>query len=252
MNAFIILAAFSVFVGALIGAAGIGGVLLVPFMTYALSFNIHTAIAGAMFGYIFAGGIGALLYARHGLIEWGVAGWLILGAMPAAFLGALTASATSARILEVTIAFLLLFAGINALRPTRSPAPEGRQLGSAALTAIGAVAGFGSAMTGTGGPLIIVPLLLWLRFPALAAVGLSQATQFPLATLATAGNLIYGQVDYEIGTTIGLGLVLGVILGAKTTHALSPTVSKRIVAWVTVIVGLFVTTRIFGNLFGFL
>jgi len=29
-------------------------------------------------------------------------------------------------------------------------------------------------------------------------------------------------------------------------------VSKRIVAWVTVIVGLFVTTRIFGNLFGFL
>ena len=106
MSAVITLAAFSVFVGALIGAAGIGGVLLVPFMAYALSFEIHTAIAGAMFGYIFAGGVGALLYARHGSIEWDVARWLILGAMPAAFLGSFTAAAVSGQTLEAAIADL--------------------------------------------------------------------------------------------------------------------------------------------------
>ena len=252
MSAVITLAAFSVFVGALIGAAGIGGVLLVPFMAYALSFEIHTAIAGAMFGYIFAGGVGALLYARHGSIEWDVARWLILGAMPAAFLGSFTASAVSGLTLEAAIAALLLFAGLNALRSSKGSINKERQLGPIALMAIGAVAGFGSSMTGTGGPLIIVPLLLWLRFPAMAAVGLSQATQFPLATLATAGNVIYGKVDYEIGTAIAVGLVLGVILGAKAAHALAPTVSKRIVAWVTVIVGLFVATRLFANFNGFL
>ena len=248
MSGLIILTAFSVFVGALIGAAGIGGVLLVPFMAYAMGLDIHTAIAGAMFGYIFAGGVGALLYARHGSIEWRVAGWLILGAMPAAFLGSLTASATSARILEVAIAALLLFAGCNAMRPSMAAVQEERRLGPFALTIIGIVAGFGSAMTGTGGPLIIVPLLLWLRFPALAAVGLSQATQFPLASLATAGNVVFGAVDYAIGATIGAGLVCGVFLGAKAAHALAPSVSKRIVAWVTVLVGVFITARLVSGI----
>ncbi len=81
MSALIVLAAFSVFVGALIGAAGIGGVLLVPFMAYGVGLDVHNAISGAMFGYIFAGAVGAFLYARHGSIRWRVAAWIILGAM---------------------------------------------------------------------------------------------------------------------------------------------------------------------------
>ena len=244
MSAFVVLAAFSVFVGVLIGAAGIGGVLLVPFMTYVMGLEVHSAISGAMFGYIFAGGVGALLYARHGSIRWPVAGWLILGAMPAAFVGALAVSASSTIILETAIAALLLFAGFNALRPALKSEGDIAPLGPLALTAIGAVAGFGSAMTGTGGPLILVPLLLWLRFPALAAVGLSQATQFPLASLATAGNFVFGEIDYFIGAAIGGGLVCGVAIGAKAAHAVAPEVTKRIVAWVTILVGLFVTVRL--------
>ncbi len=251
MSALIVLVAFSVFVGALIGAAGIGGVLLVPFMAYALGLDVHTAIAGAMFGYIFAGGTGALLYAGHGSIKWRVAGWLILGAMPAAFAGALTASATSTRLLELAIAALLLFAGFNALRPASTGTSQERRLGPLALTVIGAVAGFGSAMTGTGGPLILVPLLLWLGFPSLGAVGLSQAVQFPLASLATAGNIFFGEINYAVGVAIGGGLVCGVALGAKIAHALNPPVSKRIVAWVTVLVGIFVTVRLAYRFLGF-
>lgn len=244
MSAFVVLAAFSVFVGVLIGAAGIGGVLLVPFMTYVLGLQVHAAISGAMFGYIFAGGVGALLYARHGSIRWPVAGWLILGAMPAAFAGSLAVSASSARILEGAIAALLLFAGFNALRPASKRQSDVAPLGPLGLTAIGVVAGFGSAMTGTGGPLILVPLLLWLRFPALAAVGLSQAVQFPLASLATAGNIVFGEIDYLIGAAIGGGLLCGVMIGAKAAHAVPPDVTKRIVAWITVLVGIFVTARL--------
>ncbi len=244
MSGLLLLAAFSVFVGVLIGAAGIGGVLLVPFMVYGLDVGIHGAIPGAMFGYIFAGLMGALLYARHGSIRWNMAGWLILGAMPAAYLGALTASETSSQLLEIAIAGLLLFAGVNALRPSTQQDGVERALAPLALVVIGAVTGYGSALTGTGGPLILVPLLVWLRIPVLTAVGLSQATQFPLAALATAGNVTSGTVDFALGAAIAAGLTLGVAFGAKAAHILSPSVVKTIVAWIIVSVGLFVVARI--------
>ncbi len=249
MSVFLMLTAFSVFVGALIGAAGIGGVLLVSFMAYGLGFDVHGAVAGAMFGYIFAGAVGAVLYARHGSIKWRLAGWIILGAMPAAFLGAVTASAASARVLEAVIALLLLFAGYYALRPTALTDDRENKLGPVALLAIGAVTGFGSAMTGTGGPLILVPLLLWLRFPVLTAVGLSQAAQFPLASVATAGNVMLGAVDFTIGAAIGAGLVCGVAIGAKAAHAVAPDLMKRVVAWVIIAVGVFIAARLANALF---
>ena len=53
-----------------------------------------------------------------------------------------------------------------------------------------------------------------------------------------------------IGLAIGGGLVCGVALGAKAAHAVDPSVSKRIVAWVTVLVGIFVAVRLFGGLLG--
>ncbi len=47
----------AIIVGVLIGAIGIGGVLLVPMLTYALGFGIHVAIATAMFSYLFSGAV---------------------------------------------------------------------------------------------------------------------------------------------------------------------------------------------------
>jgi len=239
----LLLAAFSVFVGALIGAVGVGGVLLVPFLTYVAGLGVHIAIAAAMFAYIFAGATGAILYARRGSIRWSMAGWLILGATPAAFLGAMTLFATPGRLLELGIAGLLLFAGFDALRPARvrrvAAAP-----GPLALIAIGAVTGFGSAMTGTGGPLILVPVLVWLGLPTLTAVGLSQAVQLPLAALATTGNLLYGRVDFVVGGAIAAALIAGVAIGARLAHAMTPATLRRVVAWVIVSVGLFIVARI--------
>ena len=58
-----------VFVGALIGAIGIGGVLLVPLLTLALGIGVHVAIATASFTYLFTGLVGVVEYARRGTIQ---------------------------------------------------------------------------------------------------------------------------------------------------------------------------------------
>ena len=229
---------FSLFVGVLIGCVGIGGVLLVPFLTYILDFSIHLSIAAAMFGYIFIGVVGAILYARHGSIEWSKAIWMVLGAMPAAYFGSFLVSIIPESGLELIICILVLFAGLNALRRDTAVTDERKISNPVALLTIGSITGAGSALTGTGGPLIAVPILVSLKVSGHAAVGFSQAVQAPLATLATIGNFFYGAVNVSVGSTVAAGLVVGGYFGAKLALTLKPETMSTLVARVLVIVGL--------------
>ena len=58
MVSFSLVFLFGLFAGTLIGAAGIGGVVLVPLLVYGAGFNIHTSIAAAVSSFIFSGLIG--------------------------------------------------------------------------------------------------------------------------------------------------------------------------------------------------
>ena len=53
----------------------------------------------------------------------------------------------------------------------------------------GLTCGIGSALTGTGGPLLLMPILVFTEIPTLHALGLAQVMQIPIATMATASNL---------------------------------------------------------------
>lgn len=237
------LAAVALFVGVLIGCIGIGGVLLVPALIYLGGIDIHVAIASCMVSYMFSGAVGAIAYARAGSIRWKPGLALVAGAMPGAFAGAWAVTLVPDRSLELLIAGLVLFAGVNALRGPPGDAGRRRQPGTPALLLIGAVTGVGSAMSGTGGPLVLVPILVWLGLPVLTAVGLSQLIQLPLATLATAGNLRYGEVDLALGLGIAVLLMAGVAVGARIAHRLSAAHLRLTVAWSLVLVGLFVLAR---------
>jgi len=240
----VLLGGLSVIVGVLIGGVGIGGVLLVPILTYVYFIYVHMAIAAAMFSYLFSGLVGATIFAHKRSINWKMALWLFVGAMPAAFMGAFVASAVPARGLEFLIATLIIFAGANALLTPVEDAHRDRMLGPVQLLVIGVITGFGSAITGTSGPLILVPILIWLKVPTLTAVGLSQAVQLPIASLATIGNFIYGTVDMVIGGVIGAALMIGAAIGAHLAHAVSQATLRRVVAWVLVAVGIFIVGRI--------
>lgn len=240
----LLLTAIGLFVGVFVGAIGIGGVLLVPSLTYIGGIDIHIAIAACMFSYLFTGVLGSILYARRGSIRWSMMGWLCAGAMPGAFAGAAAVSETPGWVLELLIATLVIFAGLQALQKGKPDAPSRETMGGAGLAAIGAVTGFGSAMSGTGGPLILVPIMVWLKMPVLVAVGLSQAIQIPVAALATIGNIRYGQVDYGLGIGIAVVLMIGVAGGVRIAHAMPEKRLKAIVAVVLIGVGIMIVGRI--------
>ncbi len=240
----LLLAALGLSVGLCIGCVGIGGVILVPALTYLGGIEIQIAIAAAMMGYLLTGAAGAAIYARRRSIQWPMALWLCAGAMPAALAGAWISNNVPAAVLEITIALLTVSAGIHALLGGKEQAAQGPTLSRPSLVAIGIVTGFASAITGTGGPLVLVPVLLWLKFPVLTAIGLSQAVQFPIAALATLGNFLYGQLDLLLGAVLAISLAGGTILGAYVAHVMPRALLCRIVASVLILVGTSIVARL--------
>ena len=78
----------SLFVGALIGCIGIGGVLLVPGLAYVGGIDFQTAIATSMLSFLLSSGMGVWLYYRRGSVDKRMALILCVGAVPSAYLGA--------------------------------------------------------------------------------------------------------------------------------------------------------------------
>jgi hypothetical protein len=229
--------------GLSIGVAGVGGVIQVPILVYVLGYPLPTAIASSSFSFLFVSAAGTTAYNRRGSIPWPMTGWIAVGLAPSAALGAWVNSRIPESVPTVALAAILLGSGIDALR-TRNRTETHRRLPSRAqLVTIGSIVGLGSALTGTGGPVLLVPLLLWRHVPALLAVGSSQAAQIPIALAATAAYFAFGTIDVSLGTTLGIAQVAGVTIGARLAHRAPASTLRAIIGIALTAAGVLVGGR---------
>ena len=223
--------------GWLVGCVGIGGVILVPALVYVAGYPLPVAIAAAMGAFIVSGAVGSHAYWKAGSIRSRLMPPLWLGALPCAFVGALLVDSVPTALLELAIGLLTLGSGLHALAGHRERPGTGRIPSAPFLTVVGAVTGFVSALTGTGGPLVLVPILVSLDVAMLASIGLAQAIQLPVAAAATGGFVLSGLLDVALAAALAVGIALGTWLGARAAHALSTAALRRLVAVLLVIVG---------------
>ena len=229
-------------VGILIGCVGIGGVLLTPALVYVGGLGFHLAAATSMWAFLFAGVAGTSIYSKHGSIDWRLAAWLGAGVVPAAFAGAWANAALPEGVLMALLATLMVVTGADAL--LRGPVVEqARRFRVPTLLAVGALVGFGSALTGTGGAVLLVPILMLLRAPALASVGAAQAVALPVVVFSTAGYVLYGSIDFVLGTAVGLVAAVGVVFGARIAHAAPAAMLRRVVATALLCAGFLIAVQ---------
>jgi uncharacterized membrane protein YfcA len=167
---------------------------------------------------------------------------LAVGVVPAAFLGALVNAALPSSVVLLGLGALTLFVGVQQLRPRTARATRD-ELGMPALVAVGAFVGFGSALTGTGGPVLLLPVLLTLGTAPLRAVAVSQAVQLPGVVAGTVGYLQTGLIDLLLGTTLGCLAALGVVAGAVVATRTNAEGLRRIVAMACLAAGVFLVVR---------
>lgn len=241
-----VLTAIIIFAGILVGAVGIGGVLLVPSLVYLGGIPLHVAIPACLLSYVVTGTVGAIIFARHGTINWNLAKSVCLGAIPGAYVGAYLLPFFSANIIEVAIALLLLYSGIDTFFKKTAKSNEKELDAGIYLFLIGFFVALGSSLTGTGGPLLLIPILIWQGIPVLTAIGLSQAIQVPISLMATVGNFMHGTIDIKLALMLAFFLGLGAIVGAKVVHILPTEKLKKGVAIVMIMVSFLLIYRLFS------
>lgn len=229
--------------GIAIGAVGIGGVLLVPFLTLTLGIDVRHAIAAALLSYLPSCVVAVVLYGRRGSIPWREAAMLCAAAVPTAWLGARAALHAPTALLEAAIGALLLAGGCYALLPARDIAVGQNRLSPAILLALGGGTGFVSALTGAGGAFVLLPLLLLLDMPVLPAIGLGQAIALPIAGLASVANVVAGIIDAGLAAGLAATLTLGIAIGTPIAHALPQIVLRRLLGSAVLLAGLAMLVR---------
>lgn len=233
--------------GLFIGTVGVGGVLLIPFLVALGGLGIHAAAATALFTFFFTGLLGSYLFQRRGSISWRLTLPVCGGAAAFGYVGTAAAARIEPRALTMVIAAIIVIAGIYVLLPPREP---GRALrdGRAprdlpVLVAVGAASGFGSGLSGAGGPLFSVPLMVILGFVPLAAVGASQVLQIVAAISGSLASVQDGRIDFAIAAWVTAFELAGVAAGVRLAHAMSATVLRRMAAALCVVVGTFMLVR---------
>ena len=237
----------AVLVGILIGAVGVGGILLIPALNLLTSLSIQASMATALFTFIFTGIVGTCLFQQRGSIGWSITLPLCAGGALFGFVGAWTNALLDAQLLALILALLIVFAGVYTLCSGGSRQAAAFQdrprLQRVLLFGIGAVTGFGSGLTGVGGPALSVPMMVMFGFPTLAAIGASQVIQILAAVSGSIGHLAQGHVDLRLAALLTAFEIAGVWLGVQVGHALDARLLRHAVGVLCVLVGAALVVR---------
>ena len=224
---------FGLIAGLLIGAAGIGGVILVPLLVYVAGIDIHTSIAASVAAFFVSGLVGTVVYSRRGIIQWQDFVSVCVGAIPGALLGAFVLPKIESHFLTLFIALVLILSASRQFlhNDSSNPVNPTRNRPKYQLAFVGLVTGFLSVLSGTGGPLVLLPLLTWLSVPLITAIGLSQVIQLPIASFATLGNVLNSLIDWKLVIFLAFGIAFGSFVGAKAAERLPVAHIKTLVAF---------------------
>lgn len=248
MTPLILLLAVALIVGVCIGASGVGGVLLIPALNALTTLSIQASMATALFTFFFTGIVGAWMFQRRGSIDWQIATPLCIGGALFGVLGAWANSRLDARALTLVLGVLIVFAGVYTFGGGGRNRPAvfvGRPAARRALLfVVGALTGFGSGLTGVGGPAIAVPVLVALGFPALVAVGASQVVQIVASVSGTAGHFSRGLVDLPLAAWLTLVEIAGVWAGVHLAHRVDALLLRRGIGVLCVVVGVGLLIRV--------
>lgn len=202
------------------GLAGLGGgVIMIPMMTAFVGLTQREAHGTSLVAIVFTGGIGALTYFCHGVVDWRAALLLAASAILFARSGAIYAHSLKERHLKrgfgvFTICVSLLLVGRGLIPPAGGEVSF--WLKAAILLATGVGAGFLSGMMGVGGGSVMIPAMVILAgMPQHLAQGTSLLAMVPVGMIGSFTHYRLGNVQIRLAFGLAAGAIAGSFLGGS-------------------------------------
>jgi uncharacterized protein len=229
LNPYIVLG--SAVVGLLVGLTGAGGgALMTPMLILLFGVKPSSAISSDLVAAVLMRPVGAAVHLRKGTVNLRLVGWMVLGSVPMAFLGAfvlrqLGNSSAAQQNVEIALgAALLAGAAAMVLRYVLDRRSGQRRIGTirhvrvrpVPTVLIGMAGGLIVGMTSVGSGSLMIVLLLFL-YPLIGAnqlVGTDLTQAVPLTAAAALGALVFGHVEFGVTASLVLGSVPAVLIGS--------------------------------------
>ena len=245
----------SAVVGFLVGMTGAGGgALMTPMLILLFNVKPSAAISSDLVAAVVMRPVGAGVHLRKRTVNRGLVGWMVLGSVPMAFLGAYllhvmgNAKAAQQNIETALGAALLLGAAAMVLRYILDLRGGERRAGEIheivarpiPTVAIGMLGGVVVGMTSVGSGSLMIILLLFL-YPTLGAkqlVGTDLTQAVPLTFAAALGALVFGHVEFGVTFSLILGSVPAVLVGSMLSSSAPDRYIRPVITFVIFASGL--------------
>jgi uncharacterized protein len=233
-----------------------GGALMTPVLVLFFSVPPLTAVSSDLVASAIMKPVGSVVHLRRGTVHLGLVKWLCIGSIPGAFSGVLIARSLgrgeeiqNVIRLALGVALLLAAAGLIVRAYIRlverarrrdgraKPLPEGppkvhlRPLATMVLGALGGVV-VGLTSVGSGSLIIIALMMLYPNLTANELVGTDLVQAVPLVASAAVGHLLFGDFHLDLTTSLLLGSIPGVWLGAHLSARAPGGLVRRALAFV--------------------
>jgi uncharacterized membrane protein YfcA len=217
-------------VGFVVGLTGMGGgALMTPLLVLLFKVEPLAAVSSDLVAAFVMKPVGAGVHLKRGTVDLRLVRWLVLGSVPTAFCGALLldqlgeGSAVQDRIKLLLGIALLVAAGSMVVKQLVA---RGRTYGDEPITVkplptllIGLAGGLvvGLSSVGSGSLMIVMLLALYPSLSAKQLVGTDLVQAIPLVGAAALGHLLFGDFHLDVTTSLLVGALPGVYLGARVS-----------------------------------
>ncbi|MDQ1619065.1 MAG: uncharacterized protein QOE19_1634 [Actinomycetota bacterium] len=252
------------FVGFVVGLTGMGGgALMTPMMI--LLFGVHplAAVSSDLVASMIMKPVGGAVHLRKGTVNRGLVKWLVIGSVPSAFCGVLLLRAVgneeaTQAVVKTSLGVALLFAATSMTAKALLDLRKTQRSRSAGLVDIGPGDGtdvrvkpvptllvgilgglvVGMTSVGSGSLMIVALLLLYPTLRASQLVGTDLVQAVPLVASASLGHLLFGDFQLDLTTSLLIGALPGVYVGARVSSSAPGGIVRRALVVVLLASGL--------------
>lgn len=231
-------------VGFLCGATSIGGILLIPAIQLGTGMSLSLSSGTALCSFFFTAAVGSFLHWRRGNLKKELVVPQCLGALIFGCFGALTKHVVGDVALNTVLAVLIIVSGVAALRQPHPISSMKTERGRFRyLVFVGSFVGFMAGLTGMGGPVLSVPMMIVMGFSPLATVAAAQPFQMFACLSGSVGNIIIDQINWPIALSSVFLQSAGVWAGIRAASRMNTAMLKKAIAFLCVFTGVFMLLR---------
>lgn len=234
----------NIVVGGLVGFTGVAGFLL-PMLYVTLGYSVTEALALSFFAFLISGIIGSINYYGHGQLNLPFGVKLGLSSFIGACIGVYSSTMIDENIIKILLYMVVLLSGISILLRKDRERAEEKVPKFWQIFLMGVVTAIICALSGAGGPILVMPLLVVLGVNIKMAIALALFDSIFIAIPSVIGYLGASYSNSLLGVLCisGISHGVGVFLGSKYSVKANQFIIKRSVAIISILVALY---KLFG------